>query len=830
MSDIESLQAYGGQLAEAAESAKSSAEKQHVYVNGDASTDVLTESGPVPSLAKQAVLGQAKITASLAEVATQMAGAMTYANTALGLAGTGSGGYFSVPSPESSEYLILYQNASGVAVEAKRYPSALINSLTVNVGKPYPLKPMVRDGILSEAPSSIQNSFLDMKVIGARPGRLYRAEWIGTGTTALGGGPNYQFLVTEYVKDNYALNSEKGSTPVIELNDIPASSVESGDIITRTFKSSRIDGVVVVLTYRPKALPANSSVQMNNPSTLAGWSWVIDPAVYTPPVPVKESSLTINGDKSFPLKSAMRGTGEGKPVVTSPEQSLFRLGVLDIKAVGVPAGYFLRLGWYGNGTTALGGGPNYGMEFELAEISTFAITGIATKVVLFSDKDYEEAVVSGTVVTRTYSATSRDGLAISITYDKAVFAPTVGTSVSANSSGNAGYSWIVDPSCCLPAPASTKIAPTGPLVFSHAALETFVAWRFNDTFDIRVAIGRYGVNQLNDIGAISFKPHGGGVLSLSGAWVTPTPRGTDWVGPYIVNADLNGSGSTTQFTGGNHGYDGAGGAATAESVYRRVFADGRRLIAGETGYASRVTFQWENLVQGSNTRDVPRNILREQHSFSVTPFSIETTGRITALEAITIKRYHGLQAYLRGFNGTVHSFNGQAGGRIPFANDTNSGPKSRFPDVWGATVEGGLYGFNLMLWLDRSYGIGNSANLADTAPLYKFASDKIYAHIVEDAKPLALPAGKSVSWRGGYSLAPNFGEDIDFGAVFMDAGKPVVVAAITQSGSGRVALPTPDNAGREISIIHGSAMVGERVESDGVAVSTHKYAIVALAL
>lgn len=124
MTDIESLQAYGGQLAEAAESANAAAKKQHEYVNGDASTDVLTESGLVPSLAKQVVLGQAKVNASLEEVASQMAGAMTYANTTLGLAGTNNEGYFSVPSPESSEYLILYKNNNGAALEIKRYPSS----------------------------------------------------------------------------------------------------------------------------------------------------------------------------------------------------------------------------------------------------------------------------------------------------------------------------------------------------------------------------------------------------------------------------------------------------------------------------------------------------------------------------------------------------------------------------------------------------------------------------------------------------------------------------------------------------------------------------------
>src|SRR5205085_2015289 len=37
------------------------------------------------------------------------------------LAATASGAYFSVPSSESAEYLILYQNSAGVAAEVKRY-------------------------------------------------------------------------------------------------------------------------------------------------------------------------------------------------------------------------------------------------------------------------------------------------------------------------------------------------------------------------------------------------------------------------------------------------------------------------------------------------------------------------------------------------------------------------------------------------------------------------------------------------------------------------------------------------------------------------------------
>lgn len=60
----------------------------------------------------------------LADLSTQMSGSMIYTSVALGLAGTVSGGYFSVPSAYTLEYIILYRNDAGSATEAGRYPSA----------------------------------------------------------------------------------------------------------------------------------------------------------------------------------------------------------------------------------------------------------------------------------------------------------------------------------------------------------------------------------------------------------------------------------------------------------------------------------------------------------------------------------------------------------------------------------------------------------------------------------------------------------------------------------------------------------------------------------
>ena len=124
MTDISALEAWAGQVAVAAEKSTAAAGKQHEYVNGSATTDVLTESGLVPSLAKQVVQGQEKVTAVLTEVASQLAGAATYDTTELGLLKTVDGGYFSTPSPASKGYLILWRNTAGVADYQDTYPNA----------------------------------------------------------------------------------------------------------------------------------------------------------------------------------------------------------------------------------------------------------------------------------------------------------------------------------------------------------------------------------------------------------------------------------------------------------------------------------------------------------------------------------------------------------------------------------------------------------------------------------------------------------------------------------------------------------------------------------
>ncbi|EKT4504083.1 SGNH/GDSL hydrolase family protein [Pseudomonas putida] len=65
---IGDLVAYAADLSAAATKSKAAAEVQHDYVNGNEDTDVVTESGPVPSLAKQAKIAFERTTLFMATV------------------------------------------------------------------------------------------------------------------------------------------------------------------------------------------------------------------------------------------------------------------------------------------------------------------------------------------------------------------------------------------------------------------------------------------------------------------------------------------------------------------------------------------------------------------------------------------------------------------------------------------------------------------------------------------------------------------------------------------------------------------------------------------
>ncbi len=110
----------------------------------------------------QAAAGRAELARDVAQLSSGI-----YLNTALGLAATASGRYFSVPSDSSSEYLILYLNSSGVAVEKKRYPSA---ESVASIRAQW----LAADAESSTAVTQILDAISTLRIKGGNKARTYR--------------------------------------------------------------------------------------------------------------------------------------------------------------------------------------------------------------------------------------------------------------------------------------------------------------------------------------------------------------------------------------------------------------------------------------------------------------------------------------------------------------------------------------------------------------------------------------------------------------------------------------------------------------------------------
>ncbi|WP_237886014.1 sialate O-acetylesterase [Pseudomonas sp. PGPR40] len=109
MTDIAALESYAGELSEAAQRSQAASVKQHQYIHNDAMTDVVTEAGFVPSLAKQARLHAEAIPNAVAELSGQMADGRVHDSEAAGRALMANGQQFYARSSDPKISRTLWQ-------------------------------------------------------------------------------------------------------------------------------------------------------------------------------------------------------------------------------------------------------------------------------------------------------------------------------------------------------------------------------------------------------------------------------------------------------------------------------------------------------------------------------------------------------------------------------------------------------------------------------------------------------------------------------------------------------------------------------------------------
>lgn len=387
----------------------------------------------------------AAVSAGTAQAAADQAqtSAKVYPDTATGLAATADGSYFSVPSSDTYEYLILYRRVGAAANEIKRYPSAQIDSLIVNKGKAFPYKQLNRGGTTSNANTTLNNIILGVKVIGDETyisDKYFRVAYIQNGAL-LSGVAGYAIVVEQFDRATF---TSAGTATIINALSDPAPLVSPGQgIVTISITPVSAPLVRLLVTLDTSALPAVGTPVSILTAGTAGWSWVADPSCHIPIV-TGGNTLTLNRGRVYPMRRMTRNN------ITSNESLLFNKIILGVKIRGARAGKYYRVSYFANGNTGIAGAKLDGWIVEEIDQTNYATAANAATVIIgVADATTPTINRDGNVQTVVLNSLTAPGIQVIISLDTGAL-PAVGTHVRASATTDTGYSYIVDPSCYEP--------------------------------------------------------------------------------------------------------------------------------------------------------------------------------------------------------------------------------------------------------------------------------------------------------------------------------------------------------------------------------------------
>lgn len=507
-----------------------------------------------------------------------------------------------------------------------------------------------------------------------------------------------------------------------------------------------------------------------------------------------------------PIVSATRNN------VLSSESALMRSILLDVKVIGARPGYNYRVAYIQNGATR-SGNTGYGWIIEEISATDYAtLDNPVTRIITFTDAaPAPNLSLDRQTVTLSHS---RFLGSIVITFNPSAL-PAAGTAVQSETSGQAGYSWILDAKGLLPIQYPTPLLPIkGGLFYDIDPVTRRCDISFSmSTKRLKAHLRPNGFNSLFNFRVISTALLSS--TSWTSGWTDVLSTGTDFLPPLQVEAVSGGDGgSPTQiYTGGNHGTSGgAGGDVTAQMTYWAASVDGTRvddMTAALTGYADCVTFSWVNRIQAYNTIVSNREVIEQRIVMRCYPGSFECVVQYEALEAIVIRLENGFQALTNNdgtapydgnaFGDSVHFLEGVLQDRETIiSGDMSAGTKTTAPNAWAAVARGPAG--DMVSWIDRAFGVGGLQNVSASSSSVRMSGKKMYQAVVGGGSGLALSAGDVIEYRGGYAFSEAgavSGADVDCGFRIYKNGVPHYVAAILNAGGGFVATLT-EHAGREI--------------------------------
>lgn len=295
---------------------------------------------------------------------------------------------------------------------------------------------------------------------------------------------------------------------------------------------------------------------------------------------------------------------------------------------------------------------------------------------------------------------------------------------------------------------NVEVSGGGMIYYSALADGITVNARYSADKDITYDLRKKGPNNIFDFYKIGLVAAGSPVSTQTTVDEYLVSSSGDWHMPYVVKAVNNGDGDNPEsgyFTGGNHSYTNtSSGIPTGRTDRLVMYADGKKITAGESGFCRNIRLEWDNYVQGYNTTKADgygREILREHISMVFDGMVWETQTDIYPLEAITIRTWYGLAAITNNY--TYVAYVG-GGNRMIYTADIDS-------DSDGAANAMRFFTLTdtMEIEVDTAYDLGKRQNAENTNWfMAKGTYRKAYANTI--AGEVTMETGEMYSMRGRY--------------------------------------------------------------------------------
>jgi len=671
--------------------------------------------------------------AEAAAAAAQMSAGI-FDDTAKGLAGTTNGKYFTVPQPGSVDAMLLYKNNAGVAQFITAYSTGLASSLTMNIGKLFPQRRMVRNGVDSPENVLWSKFVAGMTVVGAEEGYLYRLGYFVNSVAGLPGADPNGWVIERVAEKDYAT----ANNPAVRVvnYDAPGPVIGTSGLQTITLVSPIVKNLRFVITVDPAGRPPlGTSIGSLTPAQ-NGYSHIIDPSVYIPAGQLP-STLNLNAGQDAPFKRATRGG------VTLDAPALMRDAITAIRVVNAKPGMYYGLRYFQNRNAAVVPAADNWIIEEVPQAG-YADSVITSDNSIATLQDNQQPAIDRALGMQTITLQTKTDVKLLVTIDPSKL-PAAGTPVAMNGTQWPGYSHIIDPACYEMAPGSGGVSYS-----INKDKKIRATW--DDGSGARRGFD-YGKNGANDLG--NFAAH-----LLNGKIVTGYT--TDWNPPVVIDAAANGDSAGLNFTGGNHE---VGGKKTAFMTSYDILADGAPVAEGSSGRCEKLVIRQVNRLMAGNTVSLGRYVADQILTITIMAGGASVECEFAALENLHLYIDYGPQMVTGGAGGTLYYLEGKHGLPIPFDGLETSGKPSEKPNAWASCYVYGDGSGQLSAWIDRSYGIADAKNSSDQYGLiigggpastkqYPTAYHRFLARNPASPNHMELKAGASYKWRGGYSWQP----------------------------------------------------------------------------